>query len=42
MMSRKELESLIGPISDEAWAANLKIFAELQEREWDEAHPMDE
>jgi hypothetical protein len=43
MMSRKELEMLLGhPISDEAWEENKRIFAEAQEKMWDEDHPLDE
>ena len=43
MMNRKELEELLGhPISDEDWKENQRILDELQERMWDEDHPMDE
>lgn len=43
MMSRKELESLLGePLTDEQWQRNLQIFAEMADREWEAAHPMDE
>ena len=43
MMSRKALESLLGEtLTDEQWQRNLQSFAEITEREWEAAHPMDE
>ena len=42
-MSRRELESLLGKkLTDEQWEENKRIFAEAQEKMWDEDHPLDE
>lgn len=43
MMSRKELENLLGTkLTDEQWEENKRIFAEVQEKIWEEEHPLDE
>lgn len=42
MVSRRELEELLGyKISDEAWAENLRIMSNIQDRIWEEDHPLD-
>lgn len=43
MLSRRELENLLGhKLTDEQWKENERIFAEAQEKMWDEDHPLDE
>ena len=43
MISRRELESILGTkLTDEQWKENLKIFSEIQEKEWEDEHPLDE
>lgn len=42
MVSRKELEDLIGKITDEQWEENLKILSEIEDKMWDEDHPLDD
>ena len=43
MMTRRELETILGmKLTDEQWAENQKIFAEAENKMWDEDHPMDE
>ena len=43
MLSRHELEMILGTkLTDEEWKENERIFAECEERMWDEEHPMDE
>lgn len=43
MISRKELEMILGEkISNEAWEYNKKVFAQMQDKIYDEEHPMDE
>lgn len=42
MISRKELEELIGKLTDEQWAENAKIISEIDIEMWEEDHPMDE
>lgn len=42
MISRKELESLIGELTDEQWAENLKILSKIEDEMWEEDHPLDE
>lgn len=43
MISRRELESILGcKFTDEQWKENCRIFDEIAEREWEEAHPLDE
>lgn len=43
MLTRRELEEILGcKLTDEQWKENRRILAEAAEREWDEAHPMDE
>lgn len=43
MMSRRELENLLGTkLTDEQWKENQKIFSEIEEKMWEEDHPLDE
>ena len=42
MISRKELESLGIVMTDEQWAENCRIMAEIEEKMWDEDHPLDD
>lgn len=42
MISRKELESYGIIMTDEQWKENQRLMAEMQERMWDEDHPMDD
>lgn len=42
MFNRKELEELIGKLTDEQWEENAKIMSEIADRMWEEDHPMDE
>ena len=42
MISRKELEDLIGKITDEQWAENLKILSKFDDEMWEEDHPLDD
>lgn len=43
MMNRKDLEELLGhSISDVEWKENQKMLNEMQERMWEEDHPMDD
>ena len=42
MISRKQLESLIGKITDEQWEENCRIMSNIQDKMWEEDHPLDE
>lgn len=42
MFNRKELEELIGKLTDEQWAENAKIMSDLADKMWEEDHPLDE
>ena len=43
MLDRKELEMLLGTkLTDEEWAKACKSMSEIQDKMWDEDHPMDE
>ena len=42
MLTRKELESYGVVMTDEQWAAFQNQMSDIQERMWDEDHPMDE
>lgn len=42
MLSRKELESYGIVMTDEQWEEFCKQMSELQDKMWDEDHPMDE
>lgn len=42
MISRKELESLGVVITDEQWETFCKQAAEIEEKIWDEDHPLDD
>lgn len=42
MISRKELESLGVFMTDEQWNEFCGLASDLQDRMWDEDHPMDE
>ena len=42
MISRRELEELGVVMTDEQWAKNCEIMAEIQDRMWEEDHPLDD
>lgn len=42
MISRHELEDLIGKISDDQWSENLKILSKIDDDMWEEDHPLDD
>jgi hypothetical protein len=42
MISRKELESLGVVMTDEQWAAFCQQAAEIEDKMWDEDHPLDD
>lgn len=42
MISRKELEDIIGKLTDEQWNTNLKILSKLEDEMWEEDHPLDD
>ena len=42
MLTRKDLEHLGIFMSDEQWKENCKIFDEIYEKEWEDAHPLDD
>lgn len=42
MITRKELEELIGKLTDEQWAENLKIMSKIEDEMWEEDHPLDD
>ena len=42
MISRHELEDLIGKISDDQWQENLKILSKIDDDMWEEDHPLDD
>ena len=43
MISRIELERLLGKkLTDEQWAENQRIIAKIEEKMWEEDHPLDE
>ena len=41
MLSRREYEEFFGKISDEAWARLEKQMSDIQDRMWEEDHPLD-
>lgn len=42
MFDRKEYESWFGPISNDEWKAIQKQLSEMEEKMWEEDHPMDD
>ena len=42
MLSRRELEGLGVIMTDEQWSAFCNQMADILEREWEEAHPLDD
>lgn len=43
MISRSELEMLLGiKFTDEQWEKNMKVLSEIEDKMWEEDHPMDE
>jgi hypothetical protein len=43
MVSRKELEELLGKeLTDEQWETNQRIVSKIEEKMWEEDHPLDE
>ena len=42
MISRRELESMGIVMTDSEWAAFQNQMSDIQDRMWDEDHPMDE
>ena len=42
MISRKELEELGIVMTDEQWKEHCKVMAEIQDKMWEEDHPLDE
>ena len=42
MLTRKELESMGIKMTDEQWKDFCKLQDDLQEKEWNEAHPLDD
>ena len=42
-ISRKELESILGvKFTDEQWKENERIISDLEDKAWEEDHPLDE
>ena len=41
MLTRRELESLGVVMTDEQWSEFCKEMSEVEEKMWDEDHPMD-
>jgi hypothetical protein len=42
MLSRREYEGYFGKISDKAWAALQQQMSDVQDKMWDEDHPLDD
>lgn len=42
MLSRREYEEFFGKVSDEVWANIQKQMDDIQEKMWDEDHPLDD
>lgn len=43
MLDRKELEMLLGTkLTDEEWDKACRSISDVQDKMWDEDHPMDE
>lgn len=42
MLSRKEYEGFFGKVSDEVWANIVKQMSDIQDRMWEEDHPLDD
>lgn len=42
MLSRRELESLGIVMTDEQWKAFTKQMSEIEEKMWEEDHPLDD
>lgn len=42
MLSRREYEEFFGKISDQDWAKLVKQMSDIQDRMWEEDHPLDD
>lgn len=42
MLSRREYEELVGPITDEAWRKLQIQMSDIQDQMWEEDHPLDD
>lgn len=43
MLTRKELESLLSTrLTDEQWADTCKMLSDIEEKMWEEDHPLDD
>lgn len=42
MLSRKEYESYFGKVTDEEWKRIEKQISDIQDRMWEEDHPLDD
>lgn len=43
MLSRKELEDLLGAkLTDEQWEENKRIMSNVDDKIWEEDHPLDD
>lgn len=42
MPNRKEIESLIGKMTDEQWNTLCAQFATIEQEEWERTHPLDD
>ena len=42
MLDRKELEALGVKMTDEQWEEHKKQLAKIEERMWEEDHPLDD
>lgn len=42
MLSRREYEEFFGKVSDEVWANLEKQMSDIQDRMWEEDHPLDD
>ena len=43
MISRREIEELLGTkLTDEQWAENCRIMSNIQDKMWEEDHPLDD
>lgn len=43
MLSRRELEELLGmKLTDEKWEENKRIMSKIEDRMWEEDHPLDD
>ena len=42
MLSRSEYEEFFGKVSDEVWASIAKQLSDIQDRMWEQDHPLDD